>query len=43
MKSSFYLIPLMARTGIMVRFSIAAIAGEKKNIDFRKIKALFAC
>jgi hypothetical protein len=43
MKSSSYLIPLIALTSMEVRFSIAAMAGEKKTIDFRKIKALFVC
>lgn len=43
MKSSSYLIPLIALTSIVARFSIAAMAGEKKTIDSRKIKALFVC
>ena len=43
MKSSSYLIPLIALTSIVARFSIAAMAAEKKTIDSRKIKALFVC
>ena len=41
MKSSSYLIPLIALTSMVARFSTAAMTGEKKTIDPRKINTLF--